>query len=177
TVAALDALAGTRLAGEAEAVRAAWWELPARARAGTPGDGSIRLVHGDWHFGQLVADRTGSWRLSDVDDLGVGDPLWDLGRPAAFCAIGVVTAAEFGGFLDAYRAAGGSLPGPDLAWQALDVPARAYVVQTAARNLLAAHRTGADPDEVTAELLAACLRMTRGSVTRGNHGTLRPTQR
>jgi hypothetical protein len=144
---------------DAVAVRAAWQTLPPWARGERPQPGPLRLAHGDWHFGQLVTGPDGGWALCDVDDLGLGDPLWDLGRPAAYRAIGVVTAEEFVGFLDEYRAAGGPLDaGPD-PWPALDVPARAYAVHTAARSLLTARRAGVAPDDVTRELLAACRRM------------------
>jgi hypothetical protein len=144
---------------DADAVRAAWQTLPAWVRQAAQPPGPVCLTHGDWHFGQLISDPAGRWLLGDVDDLGLGDPLWDLGRPAAFCAVGVVTGEEFAGFLDEYRAAGGPLDaGPDR-WTALDVPARAYAVQTAARSLLAARRSGTPPDDVTRELLSACRRM------------------
>jgi predicted trehalose synthase len=46
----------------------------------------MTLVHGDWHLGQL-GRRGEHWVLIDVDDLGVGDPAWDLARPAGFWAL------------------------------------------------------------------------------------------
>ena len=50
-------------------------------RAGSP-DRPATLVHGDWHLGQLGRrSATTPWMLIDVDDLGVGDPAWDLARP------------------------------------------------------------------------------------------------
>jgi hypothetical protein len=179
TVEALAALDGTAFAADADLLRAAWQTVPAAVRThpgpwggnGGAGAASPGLAHGDWHFGQLVGVG-GRWLLADVDDLGLGDPLWDLGRPAAFRAIGVVSGEESDSFLDAYRSAGGRLPGGADTWAALDVPARAYTVQTAARSLLAAHRQGTTPDDVTAELLAACRRMTRR-----DHGTLRRVAR
>lgn len=143
---------------DVRAVRTAWRTLPPWARGERPYPGTVRLTHGDWHFGQLIGDGQGGWLLIDVDDLGLGDPLWDLGRPAAYRAIGVVTGEEFTGFLDRYRAGGGLLAWPD-PWPDLDVPARAYAVHTAARALLTARRAGTDPDDVTRELLAACRRM------------------
>ncbi len=33
--------------------------------------------------------------LIDVDDLGVGDPRWDPGRPAGFWAAGLIPDAEW----------------------------------------------------------------------------------
>jgi hypothetical protein len=118
------------------------------------------LVHGDWHLGQLGRDTAGRWLLLDLDDLGTGDPGWDLGRPAGFHAAGLLDEAVWTAFLAAYRAAGGpGVPAGGDPWPALDVPARAEVVVAAAR---AVDRvlTGAEPwDDEAEALLAACTRM------------------
>lgn len=91
------------------------------------------LIHGDWHLGQLV--HRGAWRLIDVDDLGVGDPVWDLARPAALFAAGVLPGDLWARFLDAYRETGGvALTTSE--WDVLNIPAQAYVVQMAARALV-----------------------------------------
>ena len=91
------------------------------------------LIHGDWHLGQLV--HRGAWRLIDVDDLGVGDPVWDLARPAALFAAGVLPGDLWARFLNAYRETGG-VALPTMEWEALNIPAQAYVVQMAARALV-----------------------------------------
>lgn len=52
----------------------------------------------------------GAWRLIDVDDLGLGVPAWDLARPAAWYAAGLLAPEDWLCFLDAYRAAGGPPP-------------------------------------------------------------------
>ena len=127
-------------------IRRAAAELPAEAwRAGSP-NRPATLVHGDWHLGQL-GRASETWVLIDVDDLGVGDPAWDLARPAGFWAAGLIPDEDWGAFLDAYRDAGGpAVPAGD-PWPALDPFARAAVVQAAAHQ----------PDD---ELLrAACERM------------------
>ncbi|KOV85696.1 phosphotransferase family protein [Nocardia sp. NRRL S-836] len=91
------------------------------------------LIHGDWHLGQLV--HRGAWRLIDVDDLGVGDPVWDLARPAALFAAGILPDDLWARFLNTYRETGGvALPTSE--WEALNIPAQAYVVQMAARALV-----------------------------------------
>ncbi|CQD02141.1 phosphotransferase family protein [Mycolicibacterium conceptionense] len=89
----------------------------------------------------------GHWRLIDVDDLGLGDPAWDLARPAGFWAAGLIPDADWLSFLDAYRDAGGpALPAGD-PWPVLEPFARAAVI----------HAAATDPDD---ELLtAACARM------------------
>ena len=48
------------------------------------------------------------WRLLDVDDLGTGDPAWDLGRSAGFWAAGLLDDLDWHDFLDGYRASGGA---------------------------------------------------------------------
>lgn len=140
---AVDALRG----GDRR-VRQAAADLPdAVWRAGTAGR-PVTLVHGDFHLGQL--GRTGSdgaWLLIDVDDVGVGDPAWDLARPAGFWAAGLIPDDDWRRFLDAYRGADGpALPDGD-PWPVLDAFARAAVVQAAAHH----------PDDEL--LLAACARM------------------
>ncbi|MFF4648776.1 phosphotransferase [Streptomyces sp. NPDC001380] len=165
----LDAAAGAHPAGAA-AVRAACATLPAWARgaAEPPAHPAPRLVHGDLHLGQLVrlpgappGDPHRGWRLIDVDDLGRGDPAWDLARPAAWYAAGLLPPGPWQRFLAAYRGAGGpALPdGPADPWTVLEVPARALVVQLAALALVRAAREGREPDEVERLVLDACARI------------------
>jgi aminoglycoside phosphotransferase (APT) family kinase protein len=128
-------------------VRRAAAELPPEAwRARSP-NRPTTLVHGDWHLGQL-GRLSGSdpWVLIDVDDLGVGDPAWDLARPAGFWAAGVIPDDDWAMFLEAYREAHGPALPPGDPWRVLEPFARAAVVQAAAHN----------PDEL---LRAACERM------------------
>ncbi|MFI5975916.1 phosphotransferase family protein [Streptomyces sp. NPDC051452] len=147
----------------ARIVLRAWGGLPAWARAEEAMPGPALLCHGDLHLGQLVRHPApgGPWRLIDVDDLGVGVPAWDLARPAAWYACGLLPPDEWTRFLSAYQRAGGPAVPPDAdPWAALDVPARALTVQTAALAItkaLAAHRP---LDEVEQALIEACARMT-----------------
>ncbi|HZG03112.1 MAG TPA: aminoglycoside phosphotransferase family protein [Streptomyces sp.] len=158
---------GARRTAAARAVEAAWSTLAARARGTAPPPRAGVLCHGDFHLGQLVRHPApgGPWRLIDVDDLGLGDPAWDLARPAAWFATGLLPSAAFGRFLDAYRRAGGpALPGaaagaPLDPWPWLDVPARALTVQLAARALTRATAEGRPPDEVEQALVDACSRI------------------
>ncbi|GAB3651374.1 phosphotransferase family protein, partial [Streptomyces sparsus] len=160
-------------------VERVWAGLPARARNadahnaaqdGTPaahnGTGRagpvVALCHGDLHLGQLVRppSRAERWLLIDVDDLGVGDPAWDLARPAAWYAAGLLPTEDWQRFLGAYLDAGGCAvpPGTD-PWAVLDVPARALTAQTAASGLVRAVAEGRPPDEVELVLLDTCLRI------------------
>lgn len=139
------------------------------ARPGLPEAAARRaLVHGDFHLGQLVrvgradADR---WRLIDIDDLGSGDPAWDLARPAALFAAGILEPVTWLRFLDAYRAAGGvAVPREGDEWTALDTPARAVAVQAAALALVAAAREKRELDDLDTALVDACRRIATASV-------------
>jgi hypothetical protein len=130
-----------------DVIRRAAAELPAEVwRASSP-DRPTTLVHGDWHLGQLGRRSAAApWLLIDVDDLGVGDPAWDLARPAGFWAAGLIPDDDWAAFLEAYRDAGGpALPAGD-PWPVLEPFARAAVIQAAAHH----------PDD---QLSAACERM------------------
>ncbi len=106
------------------------------------------LVHGDWHLGQLGRlSATEAWLLIDVDDLGVGDPAWDLARPAGFWAAGLIPDDDWHLFVQAYRDGGGPALPPGDPWPVLEPFARAAVVAAAAHH----------PDDDL--LVAACARM------------------
>jgi aminoglycoside phosphotransferase (APT) family kinase protein len=118
----------------------------AAAQLRLPVVGRETLVHGDFHLGQL-GRHDGRWVLIDLDDLGVGDPAWDLARPAGFWAAGLVPDDDWRAFLDGYRAADGpALPAGD-PWPALEPFARAAVIAAAANH----------PDDDL--LFDACVRM------------------
>ncbi|MEU1332287.1 aminoglycoside phosphotransferase family protein [Streptomyces sp. NPDC005865] len=139
----------------------AWAALPAWARDEAPAPGPHALCHGDLHLGQLVRGPDGHWLLIDVDDLGAGDPAWDLARPAAWFACGLLAPEEWARFLDAYRRAGGpAVPGGGGdPWPALDVSARALTVQTAALAIAKAVAADRPLDEVEQAVVDACDRM------------------
>ncbi len=118
-----------------------------------------RLCHGDLHLGQLIRHRATDWRLIDIDDLGLGDPAWDLARPAAWYAAGLLAAEDWERFLGAYRAAGGSAAGERDPWPWLDVPARALTVQTAALALAKAAAAGRALDEAEEAMVEASVRI------------------
>ena len=120
------------------------------------------LCHGDLHLGQLVRHPApdGPWCLIDVDDLGGGEPAWDLARPAAWYACGLLSPEDWDLFLAAYRTGGGpAVPADGDPWPALDVPARALTVQTAARAVAKAIDAGRPLDDVERAVVDACDRM------------------
>ncbi|MFX4271443.1 hypothetical protein ACQBAR_12625 [Propionibacteriaceae bacterium Y1685] len=100
-------------------------------------EGEPQPVHGDWHLGQL-GQTTDGWRLLDVDDVAVGDPVWDLARPAGWWAAGLIPDEDWYAF-----------GGREVAWQHVDLPARCAVFLTASRI------TGPASEAVDAPQIAA----------------------
>lgn len=133
------------------------------AAAGLPTDGpATGLCHGDWHLGQLVELPDQGWRMIDIDDLGVGDQCWDLARPAAWFAAGLLDEPTWAEFLTAYLgAAGPALDRDEDPWLRLEVPARAVTVQAAALAVASALDTGAPIGEPGSTMVRSCALMPR----------------
>ena len=141
-------------AGAPPVIRRAAQTLPECCRQPASPDRPVTLVHGDFHLGQLGRRTGGPWQLIDVDDLGLGDPAWDLARPAGLWAAGLIPHTDWHDFLGGYRSgAGPALPPAGDPWQVLEPFARTAVVHAAAVGV---RYPG---DESQAELLAACERM------------------
>ena len=167
----------------AEAVARAWTTLPSWCRGESAPPHATTVCHGDFHLGQLVRHPApdGPWLLIDVDDLGLGDPAWDLARPACWYATGLLAPADWERFLGAYEATHRALahrrtsplghapahrPGPGTwpgdggdPWTYLDAPARALTVQTAALAVAKARTEARALDEAEQACIGACFRI------------------
>jgi aminoglycoside phosphotransferase (APT) family kinase protein len=117
---------------------------------------SRMLVHGDVHAGQLGLTHHG-WVLIDVDDLGLGDPAWDLARPAGYWAAGLLPDDGWHAFLAGYTTGAGPAVDPGDPWVRLDTPARAAVITAAAHAL----EPGSPTADAREALLSACAAMPR----------------
>ncbi|WUI02030.1 aminoglycoside phosphotransferase family protein [Spirillospora sp. NBC_00431] len=149
-------------------VRRAFATLPAwiRGEGEKPPEMAECLIHGDWHLGQMVRAQDGQWRLIDIEDLGRGDPAWDLARPAALYSAGVLPPDEWRRFLGAYTAAGGpAVPANGDPWTALDVPARSLAIQIAATCVISAEREDRPLDGPEQAMIDACGRISAAGDT------------
>jgi len=158
--------------GAAERViREAFAGLPAWVRGEAPAPPPPRptLIHGDWHLGQLVRMPDGAWRMIDVEDLGIGDPAWDLARPAALFSAGVLPPEDWSRLLAGYASAGGPAATPEgELWDRLDIPAQTLAIQIAATCVISARSAGRPLDGFEDALVDACSRI---SATRGSPRT------
>ena len=98
-----------------------------------------------------------AWRLIDIDDLGIGDPAWDLARPAGFWAAGLLDHSSWFALLTAYQDAEGPAVSTADPWRTLDLPARAAVLVAACREV--SRRQRAADDSPLPALLEACAQM------------------
>ncbi|GGL12511.1 aminoglycoside phosphotransferase [Sphaerisporangium melleum] len=160
--------------GSVATILAAFRSLPAEVRPGPAEAGAAapaggvrpltagRPAHGDFHLGQIIRYQ-GEWLLIDVDDLGAGVPAWDLARPAAWYASGLLSPRLWERFLSAYLAAAGPAVSAADPWRELDAPARALTVQLAATAVAAAGAEGRPLDEVEQALVSSCGRIARAA--------------
>lgn len=138
------------LAGELLAA----WPTPAR----------VTLVYGDWHLGQLARIPgtgvllLGQPQASALDALGVGDPAWDLARPAALWSVGLLPDADWHALLNGYADAGGPVPVVGRPWDDLDFPARCLLFRLAVHEL---KRGGPQPSEAADALLDAASKLVK----------------
>ncbi|WP_232549346.1 phosphotransferase family protein [Propioniciclava soli] len=152
---AVDAASGLHPGGATDILR----ELGASLLAQWPDPPRPSVVHGDWDLGNLGRlPGTTTWLLTGPETLGLGDPGWDLGRPAGLWAAGLLDDASWRALLRGYAEAGGVIPHEGEAWNALEHPARCAVFTATVREV---GRSGASEPrtELADTLLEACVKM------------------
>lgn len=121
----------------------------------------VTYVHGDFHPGQVVLYQ-GEHLLIDIDDFGVGNPAWDLARPAAWYLAGLLPKECWARFLNAYVSAGGNaFANGKAVWQELELPARASIVQMAASVLTRAKKAHRGLEDYEMAYVVACQRIVK----------------
>lgn len=141
----------------ADELLAAWTPSPASSEPWRP-----VLVHGDWHLGQLGRYPgspdlvVGRPEASALDTFGVGDPAWDLARPAALWSVGLLPDAAWYGLLGAYADAGGPAPVAGHPWDALDHPARCLLFRLAVTEIT---RSGPEPTPTAKALVRGIVKL------------------
>lgn len=119
------------------------------------------LIHGDWHPGQVA--RSGhELKLIDSDDVGLGDPMWDLARVAGWSLAGVISNEVWNTFFSHYAAARLlNKQQIETVWQNLELPARAAAILSAATGMLHAEKEQRELEDYEKELLESCQRIVK----------------
>lgn len=115
-------------------------------------EGADRLVHGDPHLGNFGRLDNGRLVLASVDNLGLGDPAWDLGLFAGLFGAGLLPDAAWASLLDGYL--GGDAQSRRRPWPELDHPARCHLLMAAVAEQ---RRDYTSP--LAATLIETCVRM------------------
>ncbi len=117
-------------------------------------EGAERLVHGDFHLGNVGLRADGQLVLLSVDALGLGDPAWDLGLPAGLFGAGLLPDSEWNSLLDGYFSQDAYARRQP--WPALDHPARCNLAIAAIGEQHHDYTT-----QLAATLLETCVRMVK----------------
>ncbi len=126
-------------------------------------------IHGDWHLGQLVREKSEqksemNLKLIDIEDMGLGHPVWDLARPGAFYAAGLLDPEDWSSFLNSYLTAGGpafQARRNETFWEILGPAVEVLSLQCAAVGLRKAYleeRSLGDDEQAFIETCARILR-------------------
>lgn len=119
------------------------------------------LTHGALHLGHVGRlPGTPGWVLTNPATLGLGNPTWDLGRPAGLWAAGLLDDASWQAFLAGYREAGGAAPSDGTITDDLEHPARCAVYLATVRAVAACGEyPHIELTPLAEQLLSACVRM------------------
>ncbi len=124
-------------------------------------------THGDFHLGQIVFVKDNvrtKAMFIDVDTMCVSIPEWDLARPAALFASGILPPDAWQSFIESYgkNRANYEFSQEEL-WSNLDIPAKVMVVKLATSAVNRALQTREDLDDSEIQLIETCNAISRVS--------------
>jgi len=118
-------------------------------------------IHGDWHPGQ-VAYYENKLVFIDIDDVGIGNRMFDLAKPAAYFLAGLLPNHMWKEFSEGYQnSCNMSQENRDTFWSELELPARAAVIQSAITALTHASENLRALQNFEIELIKSCQRVTQ----------------
>ena len=116
--------------------------------------------HGDFHLGQIVFikdQENSSARFIDIDTICHSIPEWDLARPSALFAAGILPAPLWRSFIESYFELGlKQTLNEKILWSNLDMPAKVMTIKLACLALNRATLADEQLEDTEMQLIETC---------------------